>query len=57
MRIDRALFFVKEILHISIIKNLRTEDDWEEWVMYMLKGVEQSSLESVTLIEEIVTLM
>ncbi len=36
---------------------VRTKDALEEWILYMLNGVEQTSLETIALIENISTLM
>ncbi len=43
--------------YYTLLNKVRKEDAWEEWVLYMLRGVEQTSLQSVVLIEKIVSLM
>lgn len=43
--------------YYTLLDKVRKEDAWEEWVLYMLRGVEQTSLQSVVLIEKIVSLM
>ncbi|MFK5936775.1 MAG: Fic family protein [Sulfurimonas sp.] len=43
--------------YYSLLNRVRTEGAWEEWIMYMLKGIEQTSLQSIKLIEEIMKLM
>ena len=43
--------------YYTLLNKVRTEEAWEEWIIYMLKGVEQTSLQSVSLIEEIMKLM
>ena len=36
---------------------MRTKDALEEWILYMLDGVEQTSLETIELVENIYSLM
>jgi hypothetical protein len=43
--------------YYKLLNRVRKEGAWEEWVLYILKGVEQTSLQSVALIEKIVHLM
>jgi len=43
--------------YYTLLNRVRTEGAWEEWIMYMLKGIEQTSLQSIELIEEIMKLM
>ncbi len=43
--------------YYTLLNKVRKEDAWEEWVLYMLRGVERTSLQSVVLIEKIVSLM
>ncbi len=37
--------------------DVRTKDNWEEWILYMLDGVEQTSLETIELVNTIYELM
>lgn len=37
--------------------NLQEEERWEEWILYMLDGIEKTSQESLELIKKIITLM
>jgi len=43
--------------YYRLLQEVRTEDKWEEWILYMLDGVEQTSLETIELINSIHTLM
>jgi len=43
--------------YYRLLQEVRTEDKWEEWILYMLDGVEQTSIETVELIENIHALM
>lgn len=43
--------------YYRLLQHVRTADEWEEWLLYMLAGVEQTSLQTIVLIEQIRTLM
>ncbi|MEA2027371.1 MAG: hypothetical protein U9N49_00135 [Campylobacterota bacterium] len=43
--------------YYRLLQEVRTDDNWEEWVLYILDGVEQTSLETIELIYEIDRLM
>lgn len=43
--------------YYRLLQEVRTKESWEEWVLYMLDGVEQTSLETVELIDDIKALM
>jgi Fic family protein len=43
--------------YYRLLKKVRTENAWEEWVLYMLDGVEQTSLQTIKIIEGIKNLM
>lgn len=43
--------------YYRLLNTVRTEDTWEEWIIYILEGVRQTSLESVKLIEKITQLI
>ena len=43
--------------YYRLLQEVRTKDNWEEWIMYMLDGVEQTSLETISLVNDISTLM
>jgi Fic family protein len=43
--------------YYRLLNTVRTEDDWEGWILYMLEGVRQTSLESVKRIEEMMQLI
>lgn len=43
--------------YYRLLQEVRTKDNWEEWILYMLDGVEQTSLETVDLINGINDLM
>ena len=43
--------------YYRLLQEVRSKDSWEEWILYMLDGVEQTSLETVELINGINNLM
>ncbi|MBC8527760.1 MAG: Fic family protein [Candidatus Cloacimonetes bacterium] len=43
--------------YYRLLQEIRTKNSWEEWTLYMLKGVEQTSLHTIELINEISNLM
>ncbi len=43
--------------YYRLLQEVRTKENWEEWVLYMLDGVEQTALETVELVGKIDRLM
>ena len=43
--------------YYRLLQEVRTKDNWEEWVLYMLDGVEQTSLATIELVNDIDILM
>jgi Fic family protein len=43
--------------YYKLLQRVRTENVWEEWVLYILEGVEQSSLQTIQIIQGIKALM
>lgn len=43
--------------YYRLLQKVRTENAWEEWVLYILEGVEQTSLQTIKIIEGIKNLM
>lgn len=43
--------------YYRLLQKVRTENAWEEWVLYMLEGVEQTSLQTIKLIDGIKAIM
>ena len=43
--------------YYRLLQEVRAKDNIEEWILYMLDGVEQTSLETIELVENIYTLM
>jgi len=43
--------------YYRLLQEVRTKDNWEEWIMYMLDGVEKTSLETIELIQDISIMM
>ncbi|WP_222165317.1 Fic family protein [Edaphocola aurantiacus] len=43
--------------YYRLLQKVRTENAWEEWVLYILEGVEQTSLQTIKVIEGIKNLM
>jgi Fic family protein len=43
--------------YYRLLQEVRTEEKWEEWILYMLEAVEQTSLETIELINNMSALM
>ena len=43
--------------YYRLLNEVRTKDSWEEWVLYMLNGIEITSRESIKLIESIIGIL
>ena len=43
--------------YYRLLQEVRTENNWEEWILYMLDGVEQTSLATIELVNDIHRLM
>jgi len=43
--------------YYRLLQEVRTKENWEEWILYMLDGVEQTSLGTIDLVQDIHTLM
>jgi Fic family protein len=43
--------------YYRLLQEVRTEENYEEWILYMLEGVEQTANETVQLVEAIYALM
>lgn len=43
--------------YYNLLQTTRDTDDWEAWLLFILKGIEEVSQETITLIEELKTLM
>ena len=43
--------------YYRLLQEVRTENKWEEWILYILEAVEQTSLETIELINNISDLM
>lgn len=43
--------------YYRLLQEIRTDEKWEEWIFYMLDGVEQTSFETIELINNINNLM
>jgi len=43
--------------YYRLLQEVRTKDNWEEWILYMLDGVEKTSLETIELVNGIHNLM
>ncbi|MEQ8364301.1 MAG: Fic family protein [Cyclobacteriaceae bacterium] len=39
--------------YYRLLQEVRTKNKWEEWILYMLKGVEETSIETITQIKDI----
>lgn len=43
--------------YYNLLQGVRDENNWEEWVLFMVKGVKETSLDTIKLIKSIKTLM
>ena len=43
--------------YYRLLQEVRLEGNWEEWILYILEGVEQTSIETIHLINDIATMM
>jgi Fic family protein len=43
--------------YYRLLQNVRDADEWEPWLMYMLEAVEQTSQQTIVLVNDIKTLM
>ena len=43
--------------YYRLLQEVRTKENWEDWILYVLDGVEKTSLETIELINGIYTLM
>jgi Fic family protein len=43
--------------YYRLLQKVRTENSWEEWVLYILDGVEQTSLQTIKIIDGIKAIM
>lgn len=43
--------------YYRLLQEVRTKDSWEEWILYILDGVEQTSKETVILVNDIAKMM
>lgn len=39
--------------YYRLLQEVRTKDNWEEWILYILKGIEQTANETITQVKEI----
>ncbi len=43
--------------YYRLLQKVRTENSWEEWVLFILEGIEQTSIQTIKIIEGIKVLM
>ena len=43
--------------YYRLLQHVRETESWEEWIIYMVEGIEQTSIETIGLIKEIKELM
>jgi Fic family protein len=43
--------------YYALLQNVRDTNDWEQWIIFMLKGVEQTAANTIRLVKEISVLM
>ncbi|WP_204104738.1 MULTISPECIES: Fic family protein [Spirulina sp. CCY15215] len=47
----------KKVDYYSLLQSVRTDNVWEDWILFVLEGVEKTSLETIELIKNIKVLM
>ncbi len=61
--IDNPILYLSEYIiknknrYYELLQKIRTDNTWEEWILYMLKAVEQTSKDTLKMISEIVNLL
>lgn len=51
-------FIIKnKVEYYNLLQKVRDENDWEEWLMFMIKGVEETSRDTIKLIKSIKDIM
>jgi len=48
---------IQKIAYYQHLQNVRENQDWEPWIMFMLEGIEKTSIDTISLILEIKKLM
>jgi Fic family protein len=43
--------------YYRLLQEVRDDDNWEEWILYMIQGIEETSRETIGLIQDIKALM
>ena len=43
--------------YYRLLQEVRTSDNWEEWIIWMLKGVEETAIDTIRVVNEIKILM
>lgn len=43
--------------YYELLQQVRDQNDWEKWLCYMLKGIEQTAAQTIKLVQEIKSLM
>ena len=62
-KLDHPILFLSEYInqnkadYYRLLQKVRTENAWEEWVLYILDGIEKTSLQTIKIIEGIKNLM
>jgi Fic family protein len=46
-----------KVIYYSLLQAVRDNNEWENWILFMLKGVEETSMETIHLVEDIKKLM
>jgi Fic family protein len=47
----------KKGMYYELLQKVRTEDNWEEWIVFILKAVEETAKQTLYMIQEIMELM
>lgn len=43
--------------YYRLLQNVRDNDDWESWVLFMLQGIEETAVQTISLIEQMRNMM
>jgi Fic family protein len=44
-------------MYYSLLQSVRDNNEWERWILFILKGIEETSVETIRLVEDIKSLM
>mgnify|MGYP000972435958 CR=1 FL=1 len=49
--------FIYKAKYYELLQKVRDEQAWEEWILFMLKGIEVTAIETISLVEGVKKMM